>query len=147
MSRDVIHIEITYDAPISKVWEALTDKDSIKEWYFNIPDFSVEKGAEFDFYKAGFKREFLHRCKILEVSEKNRLQYSWAYPNHSEGTSVVTWELIPRGTVTCVRLTHEGLRNHHDAGEKFSPEKFDEGWNNILGKSLSNYLEKEKTVS
>lgn len=147
MSRDVVHVEVTYDAPVSKVWRALTDKDIVKKWYFDIPDYSVETGAEFSFYNAANGGGCLHHCKILEVCDKSRLRYSWSYPNQSKGSSVVTWELIPRGTATSVRLTHEGLGSLADAGEMFSAEKFDEAWNNILGKSLCNYLEKEKEVS
>ncbi len=30
-------IERTYNAPVSKVWSAITDKDQMKQWYFDIP--------------------------------------------------------------------------------------------------------------
>ena len=38
-----------FDAPIEAVWQALTDKDRVKEWYFEIPDFAATPGHEFGF--------------------------------------------------------------------------------------------------
>lgn len=142
MALDTIHIEITYDAPVNKVWEALTLQESVKEWYFDIPDFNVRKGAVFEFDKSGFNDVFLHRLQILDVVDKSLLRYSWSYPHHSKGTSMVTWELIPRGNITSLRLTHEGLHHHQDGGERFSIDRFDASWQELLGKSLSNYLER-----
>ncbi|WP_313029045.1 SRPBCC domain-containing protein [Soonwooa sp.] len=43
--------EIIINAPIDKVWKALTNKDDMKHWYFDIPDFNLEKAAVFNFFK------------------------------------------------------------------------------------------------
>ena len=29
---------------VQKVWQALTDKSQMKEWYFDIPDFELRVG-------------------------------------------------------------------------------------------------------
>ncbi len=34
---------------ISKVWTAITDKDEMKHWYFDIPKFKPEVGCKFEF--------------------------------------------------------------------------------------------------
>lgn len=142
MRQDTIHVEITYNVPAHKVWAALTDKERIREWFFDVSNFEVKPDVEFEFSKPGFKREFLHRCRILDVKEKEILQYTWAYPGLMDGESVVTWELIPRGNVTSLRLTHEGLSVHQSGGESFTMGRFESGWGDILGKSLASYLER-----
>ena len=41
--------EITVNAPASKVWKAITDKDEMKKWYFDLKEFKPEVGFEFSF--------------------------------------------------------------------------------------------------
>ena len=42
-------IEQVYDAPIGKVWQALTDKDKMKEWYFpQLKKFEPVVGFKFE---------------------------------------------------------------------------------------------------
>ncbi len=42
-------IERIYNALIEKVWQAITDKDQMKQWYFDIAGFKPEVGFEFSF--------------------------------------------------------------------------------------------------
>ena len=34
-----IVIERTYNAPVEKVWKAITDKEEMKQWYFDLDAF------------------------------------------------------------------------------------------------------------
>lgn len=36
MDKKILIIERTYEAPIEKVWEAITNKDQMKQWYCDI---------------------------------------------------------------------------------------------------------------
>jgi uncharacterized protein YndB with AHSA1/START domain len=47
MENDPFVIERTYNAPIAKVWKALTDKNDMKQWYFDLSEFKPEVGFEF----------------------------------------------------------------------------------------------------
>jgi len=134
-------VERTYSASLDAVWDALTDKTKIKAWYFEIPDFEPKEGAEFEFYEPGDAKRYRHHCKILDVKPKELLRYSWAHPSHSEGSSVVSWHLMPRGSATTVRLVHEGGENFSDAGDNFARAKYEKGWNTILSASLAHFLE------
>lgn len=142
MNQDTIHIEITYNAPVDEIWSVLTDKERVKEWFFDVSSLDTVVGAVFEFSKPGFKRDFLHRCCVMEAEEGRLFRYSWAYPGLMEGESTVTWELIPRSNVTSLRLTHEGISVHQQGGASFTAKRFESGWGNILGKSLANYLER-----
>lgn len=52
MESQTVVQEVIYNAPVEKVWQALTDKDQMKQWYFDIPDFNTAPGSRFDFYEG-----------------------------------------------------------------------------------------------
>jgi len=62
--------------------------------------------------------------------------------NYSKGESLITWEIIPLGNFTSVKLTHEGIEKFADAGIDFARENYEVGWKEIVGKSLKGFLEK-----
>ena len=137
-----VMIERTYNAPVEKVWKALTDKDEMKKWYFDLAEFKPEPGFEFQFYGEGKQGEkFLHLCKVIEVIPNKKLTYSWRYDGY-EGNSFVTFELFPEGDKTKVRLSHKGLESFPVTSNKdFAKENFIEGWTYIIGTGLKEYVE------
>ena len=142
-SSEPIIVEKVYNAPIDKVWQALTDHDEMKKWYFDIPEFKAEPGFEFQFYGEGKQGEkFLHLCKVVEVIKKKKLIYTWRYDGY-EGNSLVSFELSPEGDKTKVKVTHEGLETFPvTAHNDFAKENFMQGWTEIVGNILKNYVEK-----
>jgi len=42
-SNEPIVIERTYNAQIEKVWNAITNREQMKQWYFDIADFKAEE--------------------------------------------------------------------------------------------------------
>ncbi len=67
--------ERIYNATVDKVWKAITDKDQMKQWYFDLAEFWPEAGFEFQFYGQGKEGEqYLHLCKITEVIKEKKLQ-------------------------------------------------------------------------
>ncbi len=135
-------LERTYNAPVSKVWHALTDKEAMKKWYFDITGFKPEVGFEFQFYGQGKEGEqYLHLCKVTEVVKERKLQYSWRYDGY-EGISFVSFELFAEGDKTRVKLTHEGLENFPVIpNNAFAKENFAEGWTSLIGTSLKDFTE------
>ena len=140
MNADPIVMERTYNAPVSRVWQAITDKEEMKQWYFHIAEFKPEVGFEFSFYEPGEEKKFLHLCKIIEVVPGNKLTYSWRYDGHP-GNSFVTFEISADGVKTKLTLTHEKLETFGDH-PALAKENFIAGWTEILGKSLKDYVEK-----
>lgn len=134
-------IEKTYHAPIAKVWKAITDKDAMKKWYFDLSAFKPEVGFEFEFYGQGHKGDqYLHRCKIIEVVAEKKLCYSWQYDGH-QGYSVVSFELFAEGDTTRLKLTHEGLETFPMNNPDFAKESFAEGWTWLIGTGLRQFVE------
>lgn len=136
-----IVIERTFDAPIQKVWKAITDRDQMKKWYFDLKEFKAEVGFEFQILSGCHGRDYLHLCKITEVTPDKKLTHSWRYDGY-EGISFVTWELFPEGNKTRLKLTHTGLETFPKSNPDFAKENFVEGWTSIIGTSLQTFLEK-----
>ncbi|MDR6920066.1 MULTISPECIES: SRPBCC domain-containing protein [Chryseobacterium] len=136
-----ITVQYTINAPVQKVWKALTDKEEMKNWYFDIQDFEPEVGKEFNFFEPGEEKKYHHHGRILELIPEQRLKHTWSYPDFSKAETTVTWNLQPKGEETLVTLTHENIENFNELGEGFSRENFIQGWNAIIGQSLKLYLE------
>lgn len=145
MKNEPFVIERTYNAPVEKVWKAITDKNQMKQWYFDLAEFKPEVGFEFQFYGGTPEKQWLHLCKVTEVIPMKKLTHSWRYEGY-DGNSFVTFELFPEGNKTRLKLTHEALESF-PAVPEFRKENFAEGWTSIIGTSLKEFLEKEITSS
>jgi len=142
MDTTPIIIEKTYDASVNTVWEAISDRDKMKQWYFVLEAFKPEVGFEFNFSGGPDGRMYLHLCKITESVPGKKLAYSWRYDGYP-GISVVSFELFDEGGKTRVKLTHEGLETFPETEHKdFAKENFVGGWTYFIDKALKEYLEK-----
>lgn len=136
-----IQIKISYKATIHQVWNALTNKDEMKHWYFNLPEFKPEVGFEFQFYGGkDLNNQYLHLCKIIEANEPSKLTYSWRYSGYP-GDSFVTFELEELDETTKVTLTHSGIETFENENTDFAKSEFKAGWTYIMNVALQNYLE------
>jgi len=140
MNKKIVVIERIYEATIEKVWEALTNKDQMKQWYFDVSDFKAEVGFEFQFSAENEGKIYLHKCKVVEAKPITKIAYTWSYEGY-EGQSLVTFELFSEDeNKTRLKLTHSGtdsFLSHPD----FEKADFNEGWESILGQSLRNFVE------
>jgi uncharacterized protein YndB with AHSA1/START domain len=139
MEHKPIIVERVYNAPISKVWKAITDKTEMKNWYFDLAEFKPEVGFKFQFMGGTEENQFLHHCEIMEVIPEKKLTYSWRYDGY-EGNSFVTFELFEEENKTRLKLTHRGLETFPDKAD-FARTNFEQGWDSILNTSLKVYLE------
>lgn len=140
MNNEPFVIERTYNSPVDKVWKAITDRELMQQWYFNIAAFKPEVGFEFTFDGGSEDKTYTHLCKVLEVIPNKKLSYSWRYKDY-EGNSVVTFELFDEGEKTRLKLTHEGLETFPKGNKDFAKESFAQGWIYIIGTSLKTFLE------
>ncbi|HMJ71373.1 MAG TPA: SRPBCC domain-containing protein [Cyclobacteriaceae bacterium] len=138
MSEQPIIVEKVVNAPVSRVWKAITDKKQMKEWYFDVSGFEPKVGFEFQFEGGNEGRTYTHVCKITEIVENKKLQHTWTYKGY-EGESVVTWELTDMGGKTKVRLTHRGLETFPKLPD-FDRKNFEKGWTDIVGSLLPDFV-------
>ncbi len=142
MSAIPIIKEILLNASPAKVWKAITNPEDMKVWYFDLPGFKTEVGYEFSFYgETADGTKYLHLCKITEVVPHERISYTWRYEGY-EGESLVTFELVPDGDKTLVRLTHSKIETFPKDNKDLRKENFDGGWEAIIRESLKHFVER-----
>jgi uncharacterized protein YndB with AHSA1/START domain len=137
-------IERTFSAPPERIWKALTDVEEMRRWYFDLKEFKPEVGFEFEFTVEHEGMKYCHLCKITEVISQKKLAYTWRYKGH-EGDSLVTLELFADGDKTRLKLTHEGLETFPKT-PSFARKNFMEGWTQIIGSSLKEFVESDGAV-
>lgn len=144
MEKQTIVLERLFDAPVSKVWKAITDKNEMKNWYFDFAEFKSEIGFKFQFTGGpSAEKQYLHLCEITEVIPEKKLTYSWCYVGYS-GISFVTFELFEKENKTLLRLTHKDIETFPKENPDFALHNFSEGWNHIIHTALAGYLEKKE---
>src|ERR1700704_3942350 len=105
---EAVVIERTFNAPVARVWKALTNADEMRCWYFDLKEFKSEVGFEFEFTVEHEGMRYHHLCKITDVIPQKKIAYTWRYKGY-QGNSLVTVELFADGDKTRLKLTHEGL--------------------------------------
>jgi len=147
MTTEPLIIERTYPVPALRVWKAISDKNEMKQWYFDLEEFKAVPGFVFSFMGGPSpEKQYKHICQVTEVISNQKLSYSWRFEGY-EGNSVVTFELFEGGGTTRLKLTHAGLETFPADNPDFRKENFVTGWTELLGSSLKEYLEKAKVVS
>ncbi len=140
LEREPIIVEQTLDASADTVWQAITDINQMKQWYMPaLESFKAEVGFEtrFDIHHAG--KTFIHLWKVTEVVPGKKMSYSWKYKDYP-GDSLVTFELLPQGNKTRLRLTHTGLETFKPAAHpELARKNFFMGWSQ-LGVELAKFL-------
>jgi uncharacterized protein YndB with AHSA1/START domain len=144
MSAQPIVMERVLNAPVTKVWKAITDKDEMKSWYFDLEEFKAAVGLQFQFMGGPDPNtQYRHLCEVTEVIPNKKLTYSWRYDGYT-GNYLVPFELFEQGNNTLLRLTHTGLETFPASNTDFAAKNFVEGWTYIIHTSLKNYLEPTK---
>ena len=49
MIQQPYKIERVFNASVAEVWKTLTQKELMKEWYFDLPEFKPAVGFSFEF--------------------------------------------------------------------------------------------------
>src|SRR5882762_5001691 len=96
---EAVIIERTLNAPVTRVWKALTDVDQMREWYFDLKEFKPQAGFEFEFSVEHEGTTYHHLCRVTEVISQKKIAYTWRYKNEP-GDSLVTFELSSEGEKT-----------------------------------------------
>ncbi len=133
-------VERTFDAPVARVWKALTDVKEMREWYFDLKEFKAEVGFEFEFVVEHEGTTYHHLCRVTEVIPQQKIAYTWRYKGEP-GDSLVTFELFDVGDKTRVKLTHTGIETFPKT-PAYARKNFETGWTAIIGSELKQFVEK-----
>lgn len=142
MEVSVFIIKRVYQAPVDLVWEVITKREHLKNWYFDFTeDWKLSIGAVFE-WEAGDTESklWLHRGEMLDIVDQKLLKHSWEYPGYS-GYSVLSWNLQAlNNTTTEIELTHDFTIPFDVTVKAFDRSNFEAGWTHILSINLQEYL-------
>lgn len=92
--RETVSLNVKIDSPIDRVWNALTDAETLSKWMmFKAYDFKPAVGHKFQFRMEGDPDwAVVVDCEVLKVDEPNELAYTWVVKSQGHETTV-TWTL------------------------------------------------------
>jgi uncharacterized protein YndB with AHSA1/START domain len=127
----VIEREAVYPHSPERVWRALVDPEELAMWLMPT-DFAPQLGHEFKL-ETGSEEVGTIQGEVLEIDEPRLLRCRWS---GVFGDTEVTFELIPDGDGTRLRVVHDGWH------EPIPPEHaaFDDGWKQKLEQELPRVL-------
>jgi len=139
-----IIVEQTFNASISKVWNAITDPNQMRQWFFEtIDSFKPEVGFETQVNVRSNDIDYLHLWNVTEVVPEKKITYGWKYRDYP-GDSFVMFELSSANNQTNLKLTHTGIESFPQDNPDFSRESCNEGWNFLIHKRLKEFIDKEQ---
>ena len=138
-SSEAIVIERTLNAPVAKVWKALTDVKEMRQWYFYLKEFKPQVGFEFEFAVEHEDNRYHHLCRVTEVIPQKKIAYTWRYKGEP-GNSLVTFELSAEGEKTRLKLTHSEIETFPKT-QAYARKNFEAGWTAIIGTELKKFVE------
>lgn len=147
LAKEPFVIERVFEAPIRLVWNAITDLNQMKQWYFPMieafrPEASFETTVDVPYKDKVYR----HLWKVTEVVPGKKIAYSWKYAD-SPGDSIVTFELYEEGDKTRLRLIHTGLETFEpDKNPDYARGNFAAGWTDFIGTKLKEFVEKSATI-
>jgi len=139
-----LSLKKTYKASATTLWKVITDRDHLKQWYFNFTeDWQLTVGSTFDWFAGDNNgKQWQHRGVMLEIIPNQKLVHSWEYVGYT-GTSVVTWELHPIDeNTTELHFSHVFTVPFDLTEPGLARENFEKGWTHILNISLVDYVDK-----
>ena len=138
---EAVIITQTFETSVVKVWNAITDLNEMKLWYFgNIDVFRAESGCKSRFEVQSGERVFTHLWEVIEVDARKRLVVNWKYAEYP-GDSVVVFELKEKANETELTLTMKVLEDFPDDIPEFKRESCQAGWEFFIQQRLKSYLE------
>jgi len=128
-TADAVVVERVFNAPVARVWQALTDVNQMREWYFDLKEFKPDVGFEFEFVVEHEGNNYHHLCKVTEVIPQKKIGYTWRYKGEP-GDSLVTFNLFPEGEQTRLKITHTGIETFPKT-PAYERKNFEMGWTAI----------------
>ncbi|WP_416728708.1 SRPBCC family protein [Fictibacillus sp. JL2B1089] len=127
----------TFNAPIQKVWDAVSTSKGMSAW-FMPNDFKAEEGHEFHIQSPFGPSP----CKVLVIDEPHKLSFAW----DTDGW-VVTFLLEEKGDQTEFTLIHSGWKEEDalvgKANQKAQDvrDRMNGGWVGIVNERLKKVVE------
>ncbi|HEX8098967.1 MAG TPA: SRPBCC domain-containing protein [Actinomycetota bacterium] len=106
---------VLIDAPIQRVWTAITDPELIKQWFFGVDTETDWKKGSSIIHRGEYQGQpYEDKGVILEIEPPSRLVHShWSpasgLPDVPENYEEVSWELAERDGKTELTIAESNL--------------------------------------
>ncbi|MCC6793313.1 MAG: SRPBCC domain-containing protein [Thermomicrobiales bacterium] len=124
-----IDMEIDVNAPIERVWEAISTESGLRAWFNSGIRFDGVVGGHVEFGGGHDGSPYRFGGKILTMEQPRIVTWEWnTIPVGWSESSLLTMELTPLGPITRVAIRHHGWER---LGAEQGPamyENFKSGW-------------------
>lgn len=135
-----IVIEEIFEVSAGLLWNALTKREEMIQWYFeNIKKIEPKVGFETKFVISNEERVFPHLWKVTEAELHKKITINWKYEGF-DGDSNLTFELFDEDQKTRLKLTHTVTKDFPSDIPEFTRESCIGGWNYFIKERLKKYL-------
>lgn len=118
--------EVYIAASPDRVWQALTDPEMTRQYYYGSSVESDWQPGSPLIYRNPDGTEAIV-CEIIEAAAPRRLVHSFFFPGTEESPSRCTWSIEPRGNASLLTLVHDEFD-----GETSTYRSVAHGWVPIL---------------
>ena len=127
-----LEISEKFDSVISEVWDALTDKESVKKYFFGTELNTDWKVGSPIIFKGNWEgQSYEDKGKILEAEKEKLIKYTYlssfsGLPDLPENYSTITYQLQAEGQGTMLTVIQQGFKDE----KAYNDSK--EGWKIVL---------------
>ena len=131
--------EVYIAASPERVWQALTDSELTKQYYYgNTVDSDWKPGSPMVYRNPDGTDSI--QCEVVEADAPRRLVHTFFFPGTEESPSRCTWTIEPRGAASLLTLVHDEFD-----GETSTFKSVAHGWVPVLS-GMKTLLETGKPI-
>lgn len=133
MSTTTITKSVFFNASRETVWEFLTDKDKLGEWY-HPAEANLENGTDYSLYRVDENDQRVPQItgRVVEMDAPSRLVTTFVIGPFQGKETTITWVLEEAAGGTRLLLTHEGIAEAAGDGAMHLLMALDDGWDKHL---------------
>lgn len=145
MVKDRIEREIIVDAPVERVWDALTSAEQITGWFGDRASVDLRPGGAAEFHFDGYGN---FNATVERVEPKTAFSYRWAREKDvapdAGNSTLVEFTLKPEGAGTRLRVVETGFASLAlpEAEQVRHFEDNTQGWQSELDE-LRDYVQRQ----
>ncbi len=140
MRVDEIRREIVIDAPIERVWEALTSAEQMSQWFGDSAEIDLRPGGRARIGWTEF--DAMTDCIVEVVDRPTRFSFRWDALKDTPlevASTLVEFTLVPEGDGTRLTLLESGFADLPDEAYQARIDENSAGWDAEL-EDLRRYL-------
>lgn len=140
--KDIIELSINLKASIGWIWNALTDRGELENWWSEDVVLEPKVGGNFrEPWENDEGKSQLASGKVLEMKKEKFIAFTWKEKDWpKEAITKCSFSISDDGKMRTLTVRHEGWESLPEATRSQLLKDFKIGWNYHL-KELKSYLD------